>query len=90
MTSILTDNLTQNDLHVFQYKHIVRQCVKEGIDILYINDTAYYDSESKYKFPSKFILRTLSTLVKPIFLKGYSGNNLPQLLLDCCQKRLGN
>lgn len=85
VVSLLTDLISENN-EVFVQNKTLRNTIKSGIDILYINDGIYSNSlVFKEYYPKEFLLGALATLIRPRYIQGLTWHQqLPQHLLNCC------
>ncbi|XP_065359447.1 uncharacterized protein LOC135953465 [Calliphora vicina] len=84
VTNLLTDMITE-DMGVFVQNKILRDGIKSGIDVLYVNDGVYHKSTELKIYPSECLLGALVTLVRPHQVHGLLGEGqLPQHIVDCC------
>ena len=72
MTRIYTDQLPDN-WKVFLSSNRLRNALKTGIDVLYVNDAALIPSTKLSVFPTKDQLTELFTLVKARSIFGHAG-----------------
>lgn len=82
VVNLLTDLVTE-DLTVFVQNKILRNVIKSGIDVLYVNDGVYHSPQTLKTYPSDFLLGALVTIVRPRFIKG-TDEELPAYFEDCC------
>ena len=74
-----------NDMQAFIQNTILRKAIKNGIDVLYINDGLYTKTEQLRIYPSECLLGALLTLVQPSIVHGLSGGeNLPEYIINSC------
>lgn len=72
-------------MEVFVQNIILRNSIKTGIDILYINDGVYSNSSVFKEYPTECLLGALATLVRPRYIQGLTNyEQLPEYLLNCC------
>ncbi|XP_023296746.2 uncharacterized protein LOC111679403 isoform X1 [Lucilia cuprina] len=87
ITNLLTDIITE-DLDVLVQNKILRNSIRSGIDVLYINDGVYHNSAELKTYPSECLLGALVTLVRPRLVQGlFSDEPLPQHILNCCEDK---
>ncbi|XP_037813749.1 uncharacterized protein LOC119604914 [Lucilia sericata] len=85
ITNLLTDIITE-DMDVLIQNKILRNSIKSGIDVLYVNDGVYHKSAELKTYPSECLLGALVTLVRPRLVQGLlSDESLPQHILNCCE-----
>lgn len=80
----MTDTFTSAVFDVLIRNKFLRKCITEGIDVLYINDAVFKQSHSTHSYPSELLLRSLVSLLRPRFVQGIWGTQLPPYLIHEC------
>ncbi|XP_075148187.1 uncharacterized protein LOC142222112 isoform X2 [Haematobia irritans] len=55
--SLVCDNLTPKDIYYITHQKLVRARIKEGVDVLYINDGIYQESHNQDRHPGNVIAK---------------------------------
>lgn len=72
-------------MEVFIQNNVLRNAIKNGIDVVYVNDGIYAKTDRLTIYPSEYLLGTLLTLVRPRIIQGLSGGkNLPRYICNLC------
>ncbi|KAM7355482.1 uncharacterized protein ACRADG_001517 [Cochliomyia hominivorax] len=87
VTNLITDMITEN-MEVFVQNKTLRENIKMGIDVLYINDGVYSNSSLLKEYPAEDLLGSLATLVKPRYIQGLlNDRQLPIYVEYCCAQK---